>query len=131
MILEKCVDDEVLVLQVFGIQIDIAALIDHINSNMNLYQICECSTNRLLDLNRTDGIDHVTLSRMSEARLNQPVLVTRIDDYEWVIDGNHRLLKRRELAKESTRYIPINGNALDPFPFLGILFGCFLIYAVV
>ena len=115
MILEKGVSDEVLVLQVFSIQIDVAALIEHINNNESHYQVCECSTDRLLELNRADGINRDTLSKMSEARLNQPVLVTKIDDYEWVIDGNHRLLKRQELLKEVTSYIPIDGTSLDPF----------------
>lgn len=115
MTLEKGAIDEVLVLQVFGIQINIADLIDHINDNQNLFQVCECPTDRLLKLNRTDGITAETLSQMGEDRCDQPVLVTSIDNYEWIIDGNHRLLKRRELDKENTLYIHINGDVLNPF----------------
>jgi len=115
MILEKSADDEVLVLQVFGIQIDISGLIEHINNNPSRHQICECETHKLLKLNRTDGINRETLSQIKESRLNQPVLVAAIDEYEWIIDGNHRLLKRLELGKETTPYIPINGVQLDQF----------------
>ncbi|MEJ2076361.1 MAG: hypothetical protein P8X79_23215 [Reinekea sp.] len=94
MIIDKGVDDEVLVLQTFGIQIDIAALIEEINSNSDQFLIHECETEILLGINRTDGIN---------------VEVLR------VIDGNHRLLKRQELGRKMTNYIPINGSQLDPF----------------
>ena len=48
MIVEKGADDEVLVLQRFGIQINIAGLIDHINRNSSVFQIKECDTGVLL-----------------------------------------------------------------------------------
>ena len=115
MIIDKGADDEVLVLQSFGIQINIAGLIDHINSNEGLYQVCECATSRLLEVNRTDGINREVIAQMPEYRSNQPILVAAIDGHEWIIDGNHRLLKRAELGKESTCYIPINGPQLDPY----------------
>lgn len=115
MIIDKGVADEILVLKTFGIQINIAALIDEINIDRNQYQIHECETDILLGINRTDGINVEVLINMEDARLNQPVLVTSIDGYEWVIDGNHRLLKRHELRKEMTNYIPINGKQLGPF----------------
>jgi hypothetical protein len=115
MIIDKGADDEVLVLRSFGIQINIASLIDHINSNEGLYQVCECATSRLLEVNRTDGINRELLTQMPEYRSNQPILVAAIDEYEWIIDGNHRLLKRAELGKESTCYISINGPQLDPY----------------
>lgn len=115
MIIEKGVADEVLVLQSFGIQIDIAGLIDHINSNESQYQVCECATNRLLEANRTDGISQEVLVQMSESRSSQPILIAAIDEYEWIIDGNHRLLKRVDLEKETTCYIPINGAQLEPY----------------
>jgi len=115
MIIEKGADDEVLVLRSLGIQIDIAGLIDDINNNDGQYQLCECSTSRLLEANKSDGINKDVLAQMSKSRSNQPILITAIDKYEWIIDGNHRLFKRAELAKESTRYIPINGVQLDPF----------------
>ncbi|MEJ2046345.1 MAG: ParB/Srx family N-terminal domain-containing protein [Reinekea sp.] len=115
MIIDKGVDDEVLVLQTFGIQIDIAALIEEINSNSDQFLIHECETEILLGINRTDGINVEVLKNIKEARLNQPILVTAIDDSEWVIDGNHRLLKRQELGRKMTNYIPINGSQLDPF----------------
>ncbi len=115
MIIYKGVADEVIVLQTFGIQINIAALIDDININADQYQISECETNRLLSINRTDGINTEMIAKMDEFRLNQPVLITAIDSHEWVIDGNHRLLKRHALGKETTLYISINGQQLDPF----------------
>ncbi|NVK57907.1 MAG: hypothetical protein HWE26_20090 [Alteromonadaceae bacterium] len=115
MIIEKGASDEIFVLQDFGIQIDIAGLIDHINSNEDQYQVCECATSRLLEVNRADGINREVLANMSDSRSNQPILVTAIDEYEWVIDGNHRLIKRAELAKAVASYIPINGVQLDPY----------------
>lgn len=115
MIIDKGLSDEVFVLQAFGIQIDIAGLIGDINNNEGQYQVSECSTSRLLEVNRTDEINKEVLTEMTESRSNQPILITAIDEYEWIIDGNHRLLKRVELAKESVRYIPINGAQLDPY----------------
>lgn len=115
MIIDKGVVDESLVLQTFGIQINIAALIEEINSHSDQYQVHECETGILIGINRTDGINVEVLKNMNEARLNQPILITAINGYEWVIDGNHRLLKRHELEKKMTNYIPINGNQLDPF----------------
>ncbi|ODS24094.1 hypothetical protein AB835_05595 [Candidatus Endobugula sertula] len=115
MILEKGVADEVIVLQDFEIQINIADLIDHINNNESQYQVLECTTNQLLGLNRTDGINNEVLGKMNKERSNQPILVTAIDEYEWIIDGNHRLLKRAQLGKELTSYIPINRNQLNPY----------------
>lgn len=115
MIIEKGAVDEVFLLKNLGIQIDIASLIEHINNNENLYPIYECPTNKLLKLNKTDGINHETLSRISALRLEQPILVTKIDDHEWIIDGNHRLLKRHKLAKEITHYILLSGAQLDQF----------------
>lgn len=115
MIIDKGVDDEIIVLQTFGIQINIADLIDDINRNSDRYPIRECETDALLGINRTDGINTEILENISQARLNQPILITAIDGYEWIIDGNHRLLKRYELGKKITNYIPINCDQLDPF----------------
>ena len=115
MIIEKGADDEVLVLQTFGIKINISGLIDYINRNSSVFQIKECDTGVLLSINRTDGINSKNLKQISEMRLEQPVLVTAIDEHQWLIDGNHRLLKRHELGKQTTNYIPINGGELDPF----------------
>lgn len=115
MIIDKGAIDEILVLQFFGIQINITGIVDRINSNEDQFQVCECATRRLLEVNRTDGINREVLDKMTESRISQPILVTVIDEYEWVIDGNHRLFKRVELARESTCYIPINGEQLDPF----------------
>lgn len=115
MILETGVADEVSVLQVFGVQVDVAALIEEINNNPGQYQIHECETSRLLECNRNDFINHEALSQISDSRLNQPLLVAVIDDYEWVIDGNHRLLRRAELAKDTTSFIPIPGEELGRF----------------
>ena len=114
MIIETGAADETLVLQTFGIQMNIAGLIGHINSNDSQYQIFECATERLLKLNRTDGINCEILAQMTESRSNQPILITAIDGYEWVIDGNHRLIKRAALDKESTCYISINSTQLKP-----------------
>lgn len=121
MIIEKSVDDEVNVLNAFGIKINIAALIDDINSNFNQYQVIESETSMLLEINRNDGINLEVLKNMTLERMNQPILVTAIDGYDWVIDGNHRLLKRRQLGMSKTNYIPINGSQLDPYvsTFLG------------
>jgi len=115
MLLSKGVSDEKVILNSHGISIDVARLIDHINANKARFQVCECSTQRLMDTNRTDGINYDLIASMDSDRINQPVLVTSIDGYEWVIDGNHRLLKRHELQKETSFYIPIGGNVLDPF----------------
>ncbi len=100
MLLRKGSSDEKVILKSHGIIIDIAGLIDHINVNEDRFQVCECPTQQLLDINRTDGINFDLIASMDGDRINQPVLVASIDGYEWVIDGNHRLLKRHELQEE-------------------------------
>lgn len=115
MLLCKSVSDEQLVLNSHGIQIDVARLIDYINANEDRFQVRECSTQRLMDLNRADGINRNVIASMEGSRVEQPVLVANIDGHEWIIDGNHRLLKRYELYRENSCYIPVGGNELEPF----------------
>jgi len=115
MIVGKGMVDEVFVLQTFGIQIDIVALIDEINNKNEEYAICECLTEELLSINRTDNINTEIVNNMNDARFNQPIIVTAINDSLWVIDGNHRLFKRYKLGKKMTYYIFINRIQLEPF----------------
>lgn len=115
MVLNKGAADEQLILNSHGIQIDVARLIDHVNANESQFKVCECSTQRLMDINRADGINPDVIASMDCNRVDEPILITSIDGYEWVIDGNHRLLKRHELQKETSLYIPIGGSQLDPF----------------
>lgn len=115
MIIKKGVIDEVFLSQDIGIKVDIAALIDYINCNFDAQSSYECETSKLMGLNRADDVNYETLSEIGEERLNQPVLVAEIDSHEWIIDGNHRLLRRHELGMKMTRYIPIDAKQLDPF----------------
>ncbi|MGX5915107.1 hypothetical protein ACR0ST_10280 [Aliidiomarina sp. Khilg15.8] len=115
MLLCKGVSDEQLILNSHGMQIDVARLIDHINANEDLFTVLECSTQRLMDVNRADGINRDLIASMESIRVEQPVLVANIDGYEWIIDGNHRLLKRHELRKEHSFYIPVKGSELELF----------------
>ena len=115
MLLNKGANDEALILNSFAIKIRIAELIEHINEHSEEYKILECDTSILVGLNRTDYINYEVLEKMSNDRLEEPVLVTSIDEYEFVIDGNHRLQKRHQLGRDITKYIPINGYQLDPF----------------
>ena len=115
MVLSKGADDEVFILKSFELQIMISELIDFINSNGNLFEVIECETDILLNLNGSDYINPSNLNSMSEFRVDEPVLVAKIDDYEFLIDGNHRLQKRKVFSKFKTKYIPINGELLDQF----------------
>lgn len=114
-ILSKGVDDEVFLLKSLEIQIMISELIDFINFNSELFDVRECETDILLNLNRSDYINPNNLNSISESRLDEPVLVTKIGDYEFLIDGNHRLQKRKVLSKFKTKYILVNGEQLDQF----------------
>ncbi len=115
MILSKGANDEVFVLSVYGLQILISDLIDFINANFELFEVRECKTNILMSLNGSDYIDKNILNYISEDRIDEPVLVTRINECEFLIDGNHRLHKRNHLSMYTTKYIPIDGNVLDIF----------------
>jgi hypothetical protein len=115
MLLGKGVSDEQLMLNSHGIRIDIARLIDHVNENENQFEVRECSTQRLLEANRSDGINRDLIASMERIRVEQPVLVANIDGHEWIIDGNHRLLKRHELHMKNSYYIPVGGSELEPF----------------
>lgn len=115
MILNKGVDDEVFILKSFEMKIMISELIDFINSNWDLFEAIECETDVLLNLNGSDYINPSNLNFMSEFRMDEPVLVTKINGYDFIIDGNHRLQKRKLFSRFKTKYIPINGELLDHF----------------
>ena len=115
MILNKGVDDEVFILKSFEMKIMISELINFINSNWDLFEVIECETDVLLNLNGSDYINPSSLNFMSEFRMDEPVLVTKINGYDFIIDGNHRLQKRKLFSRFKTKYIPINGELLDHF----------------
>jgi hypothetical protein len=115
MLLNKGVVDEQLILSSLGVQIDVARLIDHVNANEVRFMVCEYPTQKLMDLNRADRINPNVLALMDDKRIDEPALIANIYGYEWIIDGNHRLLKRHQLQKETSYYIPIKGSELDPF----------------
>ncbi len=117
--ISKGAPDEVLTLNEYSIQISICDLIDFINSHSQLVKVSAYSTEILLQFRRTDGIDNDYLNNISEERLREPLLATVLNDEEWIIDGNHRLINRANLNHPTTKliYVPeeIVGSFTKPY----------------
>lgn len=95
-------------------QIDITGLVNYINSNRALFAIRELPTARLVAL-RMGEVRNDVLPNIDNRRLDQPILVAFINGSEWIIDGNHRLKKRKQLDKKTTKYIQISDDVLCHF----------------
>ena len=115
MLLNKGVKDEVLILNEYGIKVLIFELIDHINKYKDGIPVHDYPTKDLLELRRCDGINRQHLSTISNGRIEQPVLASTIGDSDWIIDGNHRLLKRAEKNIETTKVIVVPNDVLMQF----------------
>ncbi len=105
--------DEILIIQDYGVQINIHKLIEYINTNNKKMKILCILTTELENLCRTDGINSNYLESISNERLNEPLLVGHIKNEKWLIDGNHRLLKRK--GTEKTKAIYVKNNILERF----------------
>lgn len=98
----KSREDEVFVAGDFGIVVQVWRLIDHVNGNADL-QPRVLPTDDLVSQRLPAELDESRLSRIDEARLEEPLLVWKPDARVVVLDGNHRLERRRQLGLETTR----------------------------
>lgn len=113
--ISKSSPDEGLFLNALSIKICISELIDYVNSNASFYEIRWLETSELLKLARTDGINRDHLSSIDETRLDEPVIISTIGEEEWIVDGNHRLIKRYEKMLTNTPAIVIPKKMLSKF----------------
>lgn len=109
------VEDEIFVLGSYGLLIRVYELIAHINSHPSEFEPRWRRTSELLRFRRSDGIRREHISRMPPSRRDQPLLVTKIDDDDWVLDGNHRLLRRHRDGCGETLVLEVSLDVLRRF----------------
>lgn len=98
----KSREDEVFVARDLGIVVQVWRLIDHVNESADL-QPSLLPTDNLVSQRLPAGLDTSWLSRIGEGRLEEPLLVWKPDARVVILDGNHRLERRRQLGLETTR----------------------------
>ncbi len=111
----KSSEDEGLFLNQLSIKVRTSDLIDHINNNTTLYEILWLETSELVNLSRTDGINLDHLNTINEERLIEPIIISRLGEETWVIDGNHRLLKRHNNGLRTTPVINLPEEVLSKY----------------
>ena len=118
-VISKGAAEEILVINDLAIQVSISKLIDFVNDNISDITISEYPTKELMKLKRTDIPNRYHLSNIDKERIEEPIMAAVINDEEWVIDGNHRLIKRAENNMLNTRIVVIPQdiitNYIQPF----------------
>jgi hypothetical protein len=98
--------DEVFVLRQLCICIRIGELIGAVNEAEDL-PAREFLTADLAAMHRSDGISQNHLAQIDAQRLREPLVVCELADEMWVVDGNHRLEKRRRFGLQMTTAVVV------------------------
>jgi hypothetical protein len=96
MITNKIVD-EVFVSRDLNISIKITELINYININFDEKDLKYISIDNLLrNCHKSDFINNSYLNEMEDILRDEPIIIFCYNDECLIIDGNHRLLKRKK-----------------------------------
>lgn len=91
------IDDEVFVSRDLNILIKITELIKYINMNFDEKDLKQISIDSLLhNCNKSDSIKNSHLNEMEDILRDEPIIIFCHNDECLIIDGNHRLLKRKK-----------------------------------
>ena len=112
--ISKGLPDEVFVVGSYGLRIQVHGLIDWINNSPNVDAVW-CSTDDLLRLRRSDRVQAAVVASMPDHRRDEPVLLCQLLEEWWVIDGNHRLEKRRRDSLAQTLAVPVPPDVIAGF----------------
>ena len=93
--ISKSMNDEVFMIMEHLLEIDISHLIDAINSKNIEFDSGVMSVSYLSKFNRSTKINNEVISNMSNARRDEPIIISVISEAGWIIDGNHRLTRRQ------------------------------------
>lgn len=109
------VEDEVFVLGDYGLLIRVYELIAYIRAHPSEFDPSWRKTSELLRFRRSDGVQWEHVSRMPPSRRDQPVVLAKIEREDWVLDGNHRLVRRHRDGCEETLVIEVSLDVLRRF----------------
>ncbi len=109
------IDKEVFVINEYGFHFDIETLINDINKNKVEHETLELNIEQLLTFVRTDIQNKNAISSMSEKRKNEPLIVTNIGDKNRIIDGNHRLIRRKNDGETNCSVVFVSSHLLEAY----------------
>ncbi len=109
------VEDEGFVLGDHGLLIRVNELIAQVNAHPSEFIPELHKTSDLMRFRRSDGVCKEHLSGITASRLEEPLLVATIEQELWVVDGNHRLIRRHFDECEQTLAIEVPLDVLLRF----------------
>jgi hypothetical protein len=111
--ISKGVSDECFVCGDLGVLIKIVDIIDVINGTDVELEAFSCPIEELLQMKRADRLDRPTLEKMSKRRRDEPIVIAKLGGNYWIIDGNHRLERRRNDGFEDALVIEAPAELLE------------------
>jgi len=114
-IISKGLNDEVFVIRDLSLFIDIAVLIDDVNSNAIQFESGKINIMRLETFVKSDCVDCTFMAEMSDSRRDEPIIVSSFHDADRIIDGNHRLLKCKSDGLKECAVVVIKHDALSKY----------------
>ncbi|MGS0681210.1 hypothetical protein ACVBIL_08630 [Shewanella sp. 125m-7] len=113
--IEAGIDDEVYVIEDKNLLINVFRLIESINSNAVEFDKIVIPIDDLLDLVLTDRINRECIRSMPPARREQPLIYINLGGYGRIIDGNHRLIRRKEDSFKYCEVLVVSVDALKNY----------------
>lgn len=107
--------DEVFVATDLNLVISIHSLIQSINAGKVEFIRCNKRTCDLIESIRSDEINGRIVDSMSLERRDQPILYAFLAGKGRIVDGNHRLLRRKQDGTSSTEIIDISSSVLQRY----------------
>ena len=113
--ISKNLKDEEYTIRKHSLKINISCLIDAINKSEVNYELDEFKIEELSDLIVSDGIDEKYIININNERRDEPIIVTVIFNEIYIIDGNHRFIKRINDGFKVFKILYISPEELKPF----------------
>jgi hypothetical protein len=111
----KGFDDEVFICRELNLQINIDELIVFLNENTSKYEIIKLDIGDFDSFVLADRLDDQTLEAMQDVRVHEPLICADLSGHVRVIDGNHRLAKRKKLGLEHCYVVMVPFRLLSDF----------------
>jgi len=115
-------NDEAFVIRELNLQISVCKLIKAINKRIVKHSAYTLPTTELFEYIVSDKINNEAVAAMTLYRRNQPIIIAHLGGAKRVIDGNHRLYRRKKDNCISTEVIEVSPINLRVFsePFMSM-----------